>query len=735
VKIHVTGIYPNSTLILKSDNQTFINKKLDLDPANGYENTVEVGATLYHELSVSLKDADGNIIISWQPAATTSDLIPEPAKAAKDPTHIESIEQLYLTGLHLEQYRHATYNPTDYYLEALLREKGDVRNNNAMGLWLMKHGQFAAALPYFDTAIETLMQRNPNPQDGEPLFNKGLTLNYLGKKDEAYKAFFKAAWNAAWQDASYFNLAQIDAAKGDFTKALELVDKSLIRNWHNHKARHLKVILLRKMGKIKEAKALIKASLAIDSFNFGVLFEQYCISKKAADLKIFTDLIRDNPHNYLEFAIDYAQAGQYADALKLLSVYAKGKTAIYPMIAYFMGYYHAQLGNKEEAKKHYNVGQKMPKDYCFPNRLEEVVVLKAVMASEKTDATAPYYWGNFWYAARQYAEAKTCWETSIKLNDNNAICHRNLALLYYNKTNEKALALTHLEHAFDLDNTDARLLMELDQLYKKLNKSAGNRLKVLENHLALTLSRDDLYLERASLYNFKSDHQTALDLINQRQFHPWEGGEGKVPFQYINANIELAKEGIKDGFLEKAIKHLHDAQVYPHHLGEGKLAGAQENDIHYWLGCAYEKMGNCALANQYWAKAAEGLSDPSPAYFYNDQQPDKIFYQGMALLKLGKPDEAQKRFDNLVQYGQKHKNDVVKLDYFAVSLPDLLIWEEDLSLRNQIHCAYLTGLGELGLGNLKAATEAFDAVFAQDLFHLSAFIHQNLVSDFALVEV
>jgi tetratricopeptide (TPR) repeat protein len=395
-------------------------------------------------------------------------VIPEPAKASKDPATIGSIEQLYLTGLHLEQYRHATYNATDYYLEALSRELGDVRNNNAMGLWLMKKGQFEKALPYFDIAIETLTQCNPNPQDGEPFFNKGLTLNYLGQKDEAYKAFFKAAWNAAWQDASYFNLAQIDTAKGDLTKALELVDKSLIRNWHNHKARHLKVILLRKINKIKEANSLIEASLEIDNFNFGVLFEKYIVSNEEEDLQTFKDLIRDNPHNYLEFAIDYAQAGQYLEAINLLSIYTENKTEIYPMIVYFLGYYHCQAGNTFEAKKQYNLAQKMSRDYCFPNRLEEVIVLKSIIKTEKDDANAPCYLGNFWYAARQYDNARICWETSIKLDNNNAICHRNLALLYYNKTNQKDLARTHLEHAFELDNTDARLLMELDQLYKSL---------------------------------------------------------------------------------------------------------------------------------------------------------------------------------------------------------------------------------------------------------------------------
>ncbi|MFZ1750072.1 MAG: DUF5107 domain-containing protein, partial [Saprospiraceae bacterium] len=498
LKIHVTGVYPNCKLVLSSAEKEFINEVLDMDPTTGYENRVAVGSVLYHELTVSLKDNQGNVIVSWTPESSTSKIIPEPAKAAKDPKDIDSIEQLYLTGLHLEQYRHATYLPTDYYLEALSRESGDVRNNNAMGLWLLKKGQFEQSLLHFEKAIETLTQRNPNPQDGEPFFNKGLCLNFLGRKDEAYDAFFKSAWNAAWQDASYFNLAQIDTSKGNLTKALELVDKSLIRNWHNHKARHLKVVLLRKIGKLTEALELIENSLSIDQFNFGVLYEKYIISENENDLRIFKDLIRDNPHNYIEFAIDYAQAGQFGDAIKLLEMHIGNKTVVYPMIYYFLGYYYSQINNIDSSKNNYSLAQRMPKDYCFPSRLEEVVVLKSVCDTESFDDSARYYLGNFWYAARQYHEAQTCWENSIKINDINAICHRNLALLYYNKTNQKDLARKHLEHAFQIDHTDARLLMELDQLYKKLNISIEERLINLERNLELTQYRDDLYLERVS---------------------------------------------------------------------------------------------------------------------------------------------------------------------------------------------------------------------------------------------
>lgn len=735
VKLHVTSNYENCHLTFKSDNQEFINKTLDLDPSSAFEEIVEVGEIKYRELSVKLTDERGNVIVSWQPELTDETTIPEAAKAAKSPNEIDNIEQLYLTGLHLEQYRHATYNPTDYYAEALKREPSDVRNNNAMGLWLLKKGQFNKALPYFDRAIETLTQRNPNPQDGEPFFNRGLALSFSGQKGEAYNAFFKATWNAAWQDAGFLNLAQIDASKSDFEKALELVDKSLIRNWHNHKARHLKVILLRKMNRIDEANALIDDSLKIDNFNFGVLFEKYRISQKESDLQTFKNLIRDNSHNYIEYAIDYAQVGQYETAISLLMNYTDGKSQFYPMAGYFIGYYYSKIGNGELSQKYYDLAAKMPRDYCFPSKLEEVVVLIAVIETQPTDANALYYLGNFWYAARQYNEAQECWEKSVQLNDDNAICHRNLALLYYNKTNEKAAARKHLEHAFSLDPTNARLLMELDQLHKKFNLPVNERLQVLEDNLALTQSRDDLYLELVSLNNFLGNHEKALQLINQRQFHPWEGGEGKVPFQFITANVELAKQRIKEGNFEAAIAYLEAAQVYPHNLGEGKLAGAQENDINYWLGNVYQQLGNCPLASQYWIKAAHGLSSPTAAIFYNDQQPDKIFYQGMALLKLEKHAEAQTRFENLINYGQQHMNDDVKLDYFAVSLPDLLIWEEDLSLRNKIHCNYLIGLGELGFGNLKQANEAFDQVFSEDLYHLPALVHQRIINENVLVTV
>jgi len=208
-----------------------------------------------------------------------------------------------------------------------------------------------------------------------------------------------------------------------------------------------------------------------------------------------------------------------------------------------------------------------------------------------------------------------------------------------------------------------------------------------------------------------------------RKFHPWEGGEGRVSGQYIYSLIELAKLDIQSGRFKNAIEKLQSAQFYPHSLGEGKLPGAQENDVFYWLGCAYDDLGQKELAVKYWQKATVGLSEPSAAMFYNDQQPDKIFYQGLAWQKLSNSAHSRQIFENLVIYGLSHQNDDVKIDYFAVSLPNLLIFDDDLNRRNYIHCQYISGMGYLGQGDFTSAEKAFHNVLENDAMHFGAKTH------------
>ena len=275
--------------------------------------------------------------------------------------------------------------------------------------------------------------------------------------------------------------------------------------------------------------------------------------------------------------------------------------------------------------------------------------------------------------------------------------------------------------------TDARILMELDQLYKRLNRSHEDRLAFLEKHKDIAFQRDDLYLEYVTLLNQLGQYEEAIRMIDARKFHPWEGGEGKVPAQYQLARVELVKQLLAEKKYEEALALIEECFIYPHNLGEGKLYGAQENDFNYYKACALSGLGRKDEATELFLAASIGNSQPAAAMYYNDQKPDKIFYQGLALRKLGREEEARGRFNNLISYGEKHLYDVFKMDYFAVSLPDLQIWEDDMNKKNRIHCNYLMALGHLGLGNNEKAMKYFDIAAEMDNNHQGVQIHQKMI--------
>lgn len=726
LKVFATSVQKDLHIVVTKGNETCLNITCDITPENILEAFVPVNDL--SDIKVAIYNSKGKQLLAWEPEPDVIKEVPEPAKAALDPKDIQTTEQLYLTGLHLEQYRHATYPATDYYEEALSRDPSDVRNNNAMGLWLIRKGQFAKAETYLRQAVKTLTQRNPNPYDGEPLYNLGLSLKYQGKQEEAYDYFYKACWNAAWQDAGYYSLAQLSAAREDWEEALYEIDKSLLRNWHNLRGRHLKATILRHLGRKEETLDFIEQSLRIEPFNFGCRFEKYLVTGNPSDLQTLTSAMRSEAHNYEELALDYASAGCWNEALAVVDTAIGQSVSGQTMLHYYKCWFLIRLGRKEdEVKAAINEAEKQAPDYCFPNTPEAILALEAVIGYIEVAPKAYYYLGNLWYDKRQYSNALYCWKISSEQDSGFPTVWRNLALGHFNKQNNQEAAVSYLENAFALDPTDARILMELDQLYKRLNRPHADRLAFLDKHKAVAFQRDDLYLEYVTLLNQLGRYEEAIRMIDARKFHPWEGGEGKVPAQYQLARVELVKKLLAKKNYEAALALIDECFIYPHNLGEGKLYGAQENDFNYYKACALEGLGRKEEAHALFLAASTGNSQPAAAMYYNDQKPDKIFYQGLALRKLGREDEARGRFNNLISYGEKHLYDVFKMDYFAVSLPDLQIWEDDMDKKNRIHCNYLMALGHLGLGNKDKAMKFFEIAAGMDNNHQGVQIHQAMI--------
>ena len=639
--------------------------------------------------------------------------MPEPAKAALLPEDCETTEDLFLYGLHVEQYRHATYHPEDYYLEGLKRDSTDIRLNNVYGRCLLKKCDFAGAEKYFRKAVEKSIRSNPNPYDYEPYYNLGLSLKYQGKEKEAYDVFYKAIWGGSFQAPGFYELACLDAKAGRFAEALEHVNESILRQYQCMKARALKENILRKLGRVKEAEELHKESLKIDP-----LYDRQ-------PEKI-------NHNTLLELVIDLYEAGDYAQGITLAEKWVKQQNVsrqedIYPLVYYYIAYGYQNLHRKENTEQancymtmYVTLGENAAADGCFPHRTEDYIVLKS-LAEEYHLAMAYYYLGCLLYDRRVYDESIEDYEESILRSPDFPTVHRNLALAYYNVKKLPQRAYEEMEKAFALDETDARVYLELDQLKKRLNVAVKERWSDMEKHFDLVESRDDLYLEYVTLLNTLGEPEKALGLIKARKFHQWEGGEGKVAAQYLTALYQLAKAAVeKEDYAEAKELLLRAVGEYPHNLGEGKLESGQENNLYYLLGLVQEKLGETEDTLDCLTKACHGESEPVGMMYYNDQPPEMIYYQGLAKEKLGLPVEAKSRYYRLLDYGERHLYDKMRVEYFAVSLPDFMIFDDDLDKRNKTHCYYLMGLGYLGLGDKEKAAEAFRNAMQLDPTHLNA---------------
>ncbi len=714
VKITVYGTerYENAEVTVKNCEKEIFRDNMTLSPVDIYEKMIPVQMKA-SDVRVSVY-ADGKLLVKYEAEKETIPELGKPAEAAKEPAEIMTNEELLLTGQHIEQHRHAAYLPDPYYLEGLKRDPGDIRLNNAYGMLLFRRGGFVKAEKYFRAAIKRMTWRSPNPYTSEAYYNLGLTLFYQARKEEAFDAFYKAAWSNEQQEMSYYYLAAIEAWRGNYETALELAEKGLVKNAHNVKARGLKAVILRKLGRTEEAQGWIEENLKVDPFDYLSRYEKAFISTdRATVLQEMNHLMRDFQESYLQTARDYAESGCYEEAAELLGECTKA----YPLLAYYKGYYLRKAGHMEEGGKEYQRAELCPPAYCFPNKLEDIAVLKDAIETNTKGAKAYYYLGNLYYDKLQFETAVKLWESSVKLDDSYPTVHRNLALAYYNKENNPQKAKIELEKAFSLDETDARVFLELDQLYKKLGVEFEQRLKNYETHLDILQERDDVMLEFVTLYNLAGMHEKAYETIMSHVFRPWEGAEGRVSGQYKIALLEMAKAKINAEEFTAAEELLEKALICPENLGEGRLEGTKDNHIYYYLGKVKKQLGKTEDAKKCFERAELGEDEPAGILYYYDQPADMILYKGLAHLELGRRKEAFACFNKLMDYGERHLNEEMKNDFFAVSLPDFLIFEDDMNEKNKAHCYYLMGLAEMGFGNKTKAAALFKQAIEIDFNH------------------
>lgn len=691
----------------RADGTVLCEERMTLSPHNAWVKSVDLKSIIGRE-DVLLSVYEGvNLLIDFTWAEVENHPIPKPASPAPAPRKVATNEELVLWGRHLEQYRHATREPLHWYEEALKRDPSDMEANCAMGKLLMRRGRLEESEAHLRRAVGKALSRNPNPYNGEPLYHLGACLYQLGRHNEAFDLLAKAAWNNAWKTPACLFCARILCHQRRLEEAADLLEDGLETAGRAHSLRQLYITVLRHLRREGEALAQLEVLLKHDPVN-PIGMNEARLMEESADGEIsFLEMFgADMTFTVREVIREYDSAGFRSDALELVGFLAGHGHALDALSLY-------QVGDNAGAAS-------QPIDGVFPNRVEDILMLREVTRQNPKDANAWHMLGNALYDKRQYDEAIMCWETAREHNPDFPTTHRNLGIALFNKRNDVEGALAAYGKAVALAPDDARVFYEYDQLLKRIGRPPAERLTALEERPHLVRQRDDLVVEHATLLNLLGQHDAALEMLTSRNFHPWEGGEGKVTRQYVQALIGIAETHLREGRAQAALDALGMAGKYPENLAEGKLFGMTENDIHFLRGVALFKMDRQEDAGRAWELATRGTKEPASAWFYNDQPPELIYYQGLALEKLGRTAEARERFEALVDHGENHMEDTPEIDFFAVSLPDFLIFEDDLVVRNKVHCHLVKGLGLLGLGERSAALEHFHEVLRREPSHQEA---------------
>ncbi|MDT8390197.1 MAG: DUF5107 domain-containing protein [Lentisphaeria bacterium] len=694
--VAVSEPFDGARIVLRDGEHARIDARVDLSPSSPWQQCeLAFEGEDPQSLELTVEDAAGRILCSYRPI-DLSRLKRNRALAEEPPAPADTatIDELVLTAEHLEQYRHPTRYPEPYLEEALRRDAGHVQANIATGRLRLRQGCLDDAGQRFQKAIDRLTRRHPNPRTGEAHYLLGLARRFQNRLDEAYPLLYKATWNDAWRAPAFYELALIDCRRGNFSQAVDHCDAALETNTQNNKARIVKVLALRRLG--QDDKSVLPDLLADDPLDHWARYV-------AGDIDGFLDKSRNDAQTILDVAYDFADGGFWDEAIAVIhfhhendvSQVAVPNPAERSQMTHYTLAWLLDQQTPGNGRKALAAARALCPDYLFPSRPHERMVLEWALEQDGADRNAAYGLGNLYYDAKRHEDAIACWEQAVAVDPGFATARRCLGIAYWNVQRDGQAARNAYKRALSSDPEDARIFAEYDQLREKIGDAPETRLDSLLGRLDLVLSRDDATVALATLYNETGQADKALDLLREHRFHPWEGGEGQVVRQYTIARLKLGQKALKKGDASLALEHFDAAMRIPQNLGEAYHLLQAKADVNYWRGRALHALGREEEAKEAFEAAASEAGDFVAMAV--TEHSELSYFRGLSLVELGCENEAKALFEDMKDFAKRESEQEGTIDYFATSLPLLLVFEDDLTELRHSHARHLAELADSGL--------------------------------------
>ena len=168
----------------------------------------------------------------------------------------------------------------------------------------------------------------------------------------------------------------------------------------------------------------------------------------------------------------------------------------------------------------------------------------------------------------------------------------------------------------------------------------------------------------------------------------------------------FCKKQIAQRIKTVALQYLEAALRYPLKMEASKpFAGGRPSEVHYFIGYAYELMGDSDKARESYEQAVAERQ-----YYHRPSIPH--YYRGLALKQLGRTEEANQLFDGLIKLGDERLAAVGTssgLSFFAK------FGERDTPEARKARAHHFIGLGYSGKGEYARAKAEFEMARQLDI--------------------
>ncbi len=603
LKLQSTERYDNVHVTLTADGRELFAADCQLTPETCRE--LEVGEIpAYVTICVT---ADGEEIACYEEKKFDEYNMPEVITDMPSAAGMNDADELYLAGVHVDQYRDPATQPDSYWKEALKRDIYHVPSLIAMARYEYNMYNYDEAEKYILRAIKRLNTFNERHKSGEAYYTYGQILEAVGQYKKAEDYYNKAAWAADSVAKAMTRISMLDLRKGNYADAERHAKTALKYGNENNLA-------VATLYLATGDESVLEAALLRDPLDHMLRY-----LAKAPD---FYEIMDSDPaQTCLDLCFDLAAMGRLQDVVNILS----GLTAARPesanvMVWYTLGYYKKLLGN--EYLDCYAKGDAAVLGAAYPVRHEEMTVLGDVIAD--TDSKkAKMLLGCLLYNKRHYTEAAALWEAC-----DDYVSLRNLAVAYFSHLNRQDEALPLMKKAVTMAPDEEELVYETVVLMDKLCVAPLDKVAFLTSH---TLTRDDCLTELAKAYNQAFMPEKALEVLMSHAFVPCEGGEHAIADQYLFAHLVIGKRQLEAGEVEKALDTFRYGQTLPGSLGAGLWNHCKLVPLKHHEATCLKLLGKNAEAEAIWRYIATIEIE----YFSNMHLKELPYYQAIAWTHLG----------------------------------------------------------------------------------------------------